>query len=204
MKPTLAVLFALILSATLFAQDIELPVPHKTGGLPLMETLAKRSTARAFSSRELSLQQISDLAWAGLGINRPDGKRTSPSARNRQEIDLYVLLKQGAYVYDATKNSLHLLVAEDLRAQGGNADVPVILLYVGDLTKRTEPAEEKKNLALVDSGFVSENIYLFCASEGLVTGYRIGGFDRAVLSPKLKLSAEQEIVAAQSVGYAKL
>jgi len=203
MKRTIACLLGLLLSSFVHAQNIELPAPHKTGGMPLMEALAKRSTARAFDARELSAQQLSDLTWAGLGISRPDGKRTSPTAHNSQEIELYVLMKQGAYVYDAAANTLRLQVAEDLRAPGGKANAPVVLLFVADLAKSTEPAGEKKNLAVVDSGFVSENIYLFCASEGLATGYRISGIDREALSAKLKLRAEQVIVAAQSVGYPK-
>jgi nitroreductase len=203
MKRTIACLLALLLSSFVYAQDIELPTPHKTGGMPLMEALAKRSTARAFDSRELSPQQLSDLTWAALGINRPDGKRTSPSARNRQEIDLYVLLKQGVYVYDAAKNTLRQISAEDLRQLGAKTDAPVCLLFVGDLAKRGDTTESGKNGATVDSGFVSQNIYLYCASEGLSTGYRGGGFDHVALDPKLKLRAEQAIVAAQPVGYPK-
>ena len=203
MKHAFAFLLALLLASFVHAQNIELPAPHKTGGMPLMEALAKRSTARAFDPRELSSQQLSDLTWAGLGINRSNGKRTAPTAHNYQEIELYVLLKQGAYIYDAAKNTLRLQVSEDLRKLGGSGDMPVVVLFVADLAKSKEPAEEKKNLATVDSSFVSENLYLYCASEGLVTGYRISGFDPAALGSKLKLRAEQVIVAAQSVGYPK-
>ena len=203
MKRIPAFLFVLLVSVSLHAQDIELPAPQKTGGLPLMEALAKRSTSRAFDPRELTSQELSDLLWAGVGINRPDGRRTAPSARNSQEIELYVLLKHGGYVYDAAKNTLRLLVSEDLRPQGSSTEVPVILLFVADLSKRPEIAEAKKNVAAVDSGFVAENIYLYCASEGLATGYRGSGFDRAALSPKLKLRPDQEIVAVQLVGHLK-
>jgi nitroreductase len=203
MKRSYAFLLALLLSSFVYAQDIELPAPHKTGGMPLMEALAKRSTSRAFDARELSPQQLSDLTWAGLGINRPDGKRTAPSAHNSQEIELYLLLKQGAYVYDAAKHTLRLQVSEDLRKLGGSGDMPVVVLYVANTAKSKEPAAEKKHIGGVESGFVSQNIYLYCASEGLVTGYRISGFDPAALGPKLKLRDEQVIVAAQSVGYPK-
>jgi len=203
MKTTLTVLFALILSATLSAQDIELPAQHKTGGMPLMETLAKRSTSRSFDARELTPQQLSDLLWAGFGINRSGGKRTAPSAHNRQELDLYVLLKQGAYVYDPAKNTLLQTSTEDLRSQGAKTEAAVCVLFVADLSKRQEKAEASKEWASVDSGFIGENIYLYCASEGLATGYRAGGFDSAALNPKLKLKPDQEIVAAQPVGYPK-
>jgi len=201
MKPIFALSLALLVSTALYAQDIELPAPHKIGGLPLMEALAKRSTARAFDPRELSLQQLSDLTWAGLGINRADGKRTAPSAHNSQEIELYVLLNRGAYVYDAAKHIFHLQVAEDLRGLGGSGLMPVVVLYVADTAKSKASPEEKKRIGTVDSGFVAENIYLYCASEGLSTGYRLGGFDAAALGSKLKLRPEQLIVGAQAVGY---
>lgn len=199
-------LASLLLCATFglaFAQDIELPAPHKTGGMPLMEALAKRSTARSFDARDLSNQQLSDLLWAGFGINRPDGKRTAPSARNGQELDLYVILKQGTYVYDAQKNILRQTSNEDLRKLINHVEAPVILLFVADLTKRGETGDKRKDVAAVDSGFISQNIYLYCASEGLATGYR-GGFDRAALAPKLNLKPDQDIVAVQPVGYPKL
>jgi len=201
MKHIFTFSLALLFSTALHAQDIELPAAHKTGGLPLMEALANRATARAFDARELSLQQLSDLTWAAVGINRADGKRTAPSAHNSQEIELYVLLKQGAYVYDAVKHSLHLQTAEDLRKLGGVGSMPVVVLFVADTAKSKASPEEKKPIGTVDSGFVSENIYLYCASEGLSTGYRLGGFDAAALGPKLKLRPEQLIVGAQSVGY---
>src|ERR1039457_4099054 len=119
MKRTLSLLFAIFVTGLIFAQSIDLPAPQKTGGMPLMDALAKRSTARAFDSIELSPQQLSSLLWAAFGINRPDGKRTAPSARNFQETDIYVLLKSGAYVYNAKSNKLDLVVAEDIRALGG-------------------------------------------------------------------------------------
>ena len=204
MKLTFSLLLALLLTSFVRAQNIELPAPHKTGGMPLMEALSKRSTARSFDARELSTQQLADLTWAGFGLNRPDGKRTAPSSHNSQEMDLYLLMKQGAYVYDAAKNTLRLVVAEDLRKIGGTGDMPLVVLYVADTTKSKEPASERKHIGEVESGFISENIYLYCASEGLVTGYRISsGFDPAALAHKLGLRAEQQIVAAQSVSYPK-
>ncbi len=99
--PALYLLLATLLTGSLFAQDINLPAPQKTGGLPLMDALAKRSTSRAFDSKDLSAEQLSSLLWAAFGINRADGKRTAPSANNKQATDIYVLLKRGAYVYDA-------------------------------------------------------------------------------------------------------
>jgi len=191
----------------LFAQDIDLPAPQKTGGIPLMEALSKRSTARAFDSKELSMQQISNLLWAAFGVNRPDGKRTAPSARNFQETDIYVLLKQGAYVYDAKNNKLVQVLAEDIRNLGGTQpfvkDAPVTLIFVADLSKMGNGDKQgKMNTASIDVGYISQNVYLFSASEGLVTGAR-GSVDHATLGPKLKLREDQEIILGQSVGYPK-
>src|SRR5271157_3383796 len=113
---------------------MDLPAPQKSGGMPLMEALAKRSTTRAFDSKDLSPQQLSSLLWACFGINRPDGKRTAPSANNKQATDVYALLKQGAYVYDAKANKLDLVLAEDIRKLGGTQDfvtnAPMTLVFV--------------------------------------------------------------------------
>src|SRR5208283_2602890 len=101
MKRTLSIFVVIFIAGSLLAQSLDLPAPQKTGGMPLMEALSKRATARAFNSKELSSQQLSSLLWAGFGINRPDGKRTAPSARSFQFTDSYLLLKQGAFVYSA-------------------------------------------------------------------------------------------------------
>ena len=207
MKLTLCLFAVSFVAGSLFAQNIDLPAPKKTGGMPLMEALAKRSTSRDFSSKELSTQQLSSLLWAAFGINRPDGKRTASSARNYQETDIYVLLKQGAYIYDAKSNKLNLVVAEDIRNLGGTQafvkEAPVTLVFIADLSKMSDGSnEDKKNTANVDIGFISQNAYLFCASEGLVTGAR-GSVDRAALGAKLKLRPEQVIILAQSVGSPK-
>jgi len=197
----------MILCATLFAQDINLPAPQKAGGMPLMDALAKRSTARAFGSRDLSNEQLSSLLWAAFGINRSDGKRTAPSANNKQATDVYVLMKSGAYIYDARANQLALVLPADIRKLGGTQDfvtnAPVTLVFVSDFSKMGNASEEaKRNTANINVGYISENAYLFCASEGLVTGAR-GSVDRSALGSKLKLRPDQAIILAQSVGYPK-
>jgi len=206
MKLNLSVLLAAILTGNLLAQPIELPPPQKTGGMPVMEVLAKRSTARAFATNDLSPQQISSLLWSAFGINRPDGKRTAPSANNKQETDIYVLLKSGAYIYSAVSNKLDLVGTNDIRALGGTQefvkDAPVTLVFVADLAKRGGNNEGARNTANIDVGYISQNVYLFCASEGLATGAR-GSVDRTALGPKLQLRPDQLIVLAQSVGYPK-
>jgi nitroreductase len=206
MKLKVSILLAAFLAGNLLAQSIELLPPQKSGGMPLMEALAKRSTSRAFATNELSSQQISSLLWSAFGINRPDGKRTAPSAMNFQETDIYVLLKSGAYVYSAASNQLNQVVAEDIRALGGIQafvkDAPVTLVFVADLAKSGGNTEDNRNFANNDVGYISQNVYLFCASEGLATGAR-AMVDRKALGEKLKLHSDQLIVLAQSVGYPK-
>ncbi len=207
MKKMLYLIVASFIAGSLFAQNIDLPAPQKTGGMPLMEALAKRSTSRAFDSKDLSPQQLSSLLWASFGVNRPDGRRTAPSANNHMETDIYVFLKQGAYIYDASSNKLVLVVAEDIRSLGGIQsfvkDTPVTLVFVADFSKMGNGSDDsKKNMANIDVGYISQNAYLFCASEGLVTGAR-ALVDRAALGPKLKLRPDQMIILAQSAGYPK-
>ncbi len=207
MKRNLCIVALLMLAEGLLAQDITLPAPQKTGGMPVLDALAKRSTARSFDSKPLSNQQLSTLLWASFGINRPDGKRTAPSANNKQATDIYVLLPTGAYSYDATANKLNQILAEDIRKLGGTqafvTNAPVTLVFVADLAKMGNASEEaKRNTANVNVGYISENAYLYCASEGLVTGAR-GSVERKALSPKLNLRPDQAIILAQSVGYPK-
>ena len=208
MKHTLLLIIALLSFNTLFSQPIiTLPDPQKTGGMPLMEALNKRSTSRLFDTKELTKQQLSNLLWASFGVTRPDGKRTAPSSMNRLETDIYVLLKQGTYLYDAKNHQLNQVAEEDIREIGGTQDfvkdAPVTLVLVADLAKMSSAAiEEKKNTANIDAGYISQNIYLYSASEGLSTGAR-GSLNREKLALKLKLRDDQLITIAQSVGYPK-
>lgn len=200
----LSLSFALVAQAP---QPAELPAPQKTGGMPLMEALSKRSTSRSFDTRELSRQQLSNLLWAAWGINREDGHRTAPSSMNKQEIDLYLLTKQGVFLYQAKKHALVPVLGEDIRALGGRQpfvkDAPLTVVYVADLARMSDADRaEKLNTAFIDTGFISQNIYLYCASEGLATGVR-GWVDREPLAKKLGLRADQAITVAQSVGYPK-
>jgi SagB-type dehydrogenase family enzyme len=207
MKKVFILCIVLFASHCLFGQNLELPAPLKTGGMPLMEALAKRVTVRAFDTKDISMQQLSNLLWASFGVNRPDGKRTAPSASNKQEIDIYVLLKTGAYIYDAQNYKLIQITPEDLRSQVSDqrfADAPVQLIFIADLAKRGENSEEAKlRTANIDCGYISQNTYLYCTSEGLVTGAR-GSVNRDVLVSKLKLKPDQRILLAHSVGYPKL
>lgn len=188
------------------AEDISLPAAQIKGGLPLMEALGKRATIRDYNpDKELSRQTLSNLLWAAWGINRKNGDRTAPSSRNSQEHDLYVLMATGAFRYDAKANKLLEISAEDLRSLSGTQpyikDAPVTLVLVADLNRvKSKDAKEKSEAAWIDAGFISQNVYLYCASEGLATVVR-SSVTRKPLAEKLGLRAEQEIIVTQCVGY---
>ncbi|MFA6448530.1 MAG: SagB/ThcOx family dehydrogenase [bacterium] len=206
-----ALMAAMIFSVCAAAQDlkpIKLPAPDMKGGMPLMEALKARSTSRDFSDKKLTQQQLSNLLWAAFGINRPElGKRTAPSAVNWQEIEIYVALQEGLFTYDAKNNELAPVLANDVRAATGiqayAAQAPVSLVYVADFSKMGTATKEDRILySAADTGFISQNVYLYCASEGLSTFVR-GLVDKAALAKILNLRKEQKIVLAQSVGYPK-
>jgi nitroreductase len=185
-----------------------LPAPQTSGGKPLMEVLKARHSTREFSSQKLPAQVLANLLWAAFGINRPDtGKRTAPSAMNWQEIDVYVATADGLYIYDAKGNKLDPVLAEDVRGSTGVQayvkDAAVDLVYVADLAKTGGSSDESKNLyTAADAGFIAQNVYLFCASDGLAVVVR-GGIDRMALARTMKLRLDQKILLAQTVGYPK-
>ena len=183
-----------------------LPAPRQWGGMPLLEALKARRSAREFSPHRLALPLLSNLLWAAFGVNRPEsGGRTAPSAHDWEEIDIYVALESGLYLYDATRHALDRRSGEDLRGATGRQDfpahAPVNLVYVADLSRMDEAtAEEKAQYAGPDAGFIAQNVYLFCASEGLATVVR-GLIDRPSLARRMGLAPEQRIILAQSVGF---
>ncbi len=206
-----AVLSLLVLPSLAPGQDaktIQLPAPQKTGGKPLMQALAERQSGREFGAQKLAPQVLSNLLWAAWGINRPDGRRTAPSARNWQDIDVYVTLPEGLYLYDAKAHALALVVAEDLRGATGSqpvpAQAPLNLVYVSDGAKIPAATAEvdRAMYAGAHTGFISQNVYLFCASEGLTTVVR-ALVDRPALAKRMQLRPEQRITLVQTVGYKK-
>jgi SagB-type dehydrogenase family enzyme len=186
--------------------DISLPAPRMEGGKPLMQALKERQTARDFSAKKLPVQVLSDLLWAAFGINRPEsGKRTAPSARNWQEMEIYVIMEDGAYLYDPRANKLRGIVKGDLRKMAGTQDfvatAPLNLVYVADIAKMKGVQPEDQSLyAGADTGFIGQNVYLFCASEGLATVVR-ASVDRKALAVALKLPEQKRITLSQTVGY---
>jgi SagB-type dehydrogenase family enzyme len=193
------------------AQDLKpitLPSPQTDGGKPLMQALKERKTSREFGAEKLPAQVLSNLLWAAFGVNRADsGKRTAPSASNRMEIDLYVAMADGLYLYNSKAHSLDPVLAGDIRAETGRQpfvrEAPLNLVYVADSAKMGKSTEEDKVLySAADTGFIAQNVYLFCASEGLATVVR-GMVDRPSLAKAMKLRPDQRIILSQTVGYPK-
>jgi len=202
----LAVILTLLSAGmTLRAQElkpIQLPKPQMSGGMPLMQALLQRRTTRAFRDQPLPLQTLSNLLWAAFGVNRPrDVKpglgRTAPSAMNSQDVEIDVVLAEGAYVYEAEANRLRPIVAGDLRAKMGAppaGEAAVTLVYV------TGVADD---YGQVDVGFIGQNVYLFASSEGLNAWFYAlhGQQDAPSVGAALKLPPEKHALYAQSVGY---
>ena len=197
---------------TLHAQgagELKLNRPDLNRGVNVMKAFSDRHSDREFSTRELSLQDLSDLLWAANGVNRlGDGKRTAPSALNKQDVDIYVFLAKGVYLYDASKHVLKLVAEGDHRAVvAGRQDfvkqAPVSLVYVSDLSRFGMGLDEQvKLMGAMDAGIVSQNVNLFCAGVGLSTVPR-ASMDQEALRKLLKLSDTQVPMMNNPVGYSK-
>jgi SagB-type dehydrogenase family enzyme len=190
-------------TASAFAQDVKLPAPNLDK--PIMQALKNRQSTRKYSSQELSDQTLADLLWAAYGINRPEtGGRTAPSAMNARETAIYVLMAKGTYVYDAENQSLKLVTPNNLlefvAKQGFVKPAPVHLVYVADLGKLSRTGAKKELFAMSHTGFISQNVYLYCASEGLGTIVR-AGMDVEGLHKALNLGENQMITLTQTIGY---
>jgi SagB-type dehydrogenase family enzyme len=189
-------------------KPIQLPAPQTDIGKPLMQALKLRQSARAFDAKALPQQELSNLLWAAFGVNRPEsGKRTAPSAMNWQEIDVYVALPEALYLYDAKANVLKLVISKDLREATGKQsfvkDAPLNLVYVADAAKMKNANEQDQILySAADVGFIAQNVYLYCASQGLVAVMR-GMVDRPALAKAMNLRPEQKVMFSQTVGYPK-
>jgi nitroreductase len=188
-------------------KTISLPPPQSEGGKTLMEALRQRRTVRDFKTDKLPLQVLGNLLWAAFGVNRPEtGGRTAPSAMNSQEVDLYVAMPEGLYLYEPKLHQLKLVLNGDLRgktsAQAFATNAPVTLVFVADEARLSKAKPEGRAFyADVDTGYISQNVYLFCASAGL--GTVVHELDRAPVLAVLKLRPEQRIILAQAVGYPK-
>ena len=187
-------------------EPVPLLEPQMDTGRPLMQVLNDRTSSRAFSTEKLPKQVLSNMLWAAFGVNRPvAGKRTAPSAMNWQEIDIYVASADGLYLYDAKEHALKPVLSEDIRSLTGRQpfvqQAPVNLVYVADFS-RMGKAEvgDKVFYSAADTGFISQNVYLYCASERLATVVR-GLVDRPALAKAMRLRSDQRVILSQSVGY---
>ncbi len=180
---------AVFAAALLTAADIALPAPVRTGGMSLADALNTRHTVRRFADRALTMQEFADVLWMANGINRPDGKRTAPSARNRQEIMIYVALPEGAYLYDPAANALKPVVKRDLRAAAGGFKAPCYLILVADVQK-----QPMRDFDVIDTGYVSQNIYLAVTARGLGTCAMWRIADRDALKKELDLGENLPIL----------
>ncbi|KAF5041705.1 Nitroreductase family protein [anaerobic digester metagenome] len=187
---------------------INLPAPVTTGGKPLMDALSERHSGREFLDSAMSDQQVSNLLWAAYGVNRAEsGKRTAPSARNMQEFDIYVSLKNGLYQWNSANNQLELIKAGDFRGRIGRqtfvATASLVLIFVADYDRMGKMEESSKEFySAADCGYISQNVYLFAASENLSTVV-LGSVERESVAQLLGLKATQKIVFAQPVGFPK-
>lgn len=189
-------------------KSIQLPEPKLDPNKSLAQALKQRMTTREYGGNTLPEPVISNLLWAACGINRPEsGKRTAPTAKNWQEIDVYIATTTGMYLYDPKGNALVPVVSGDIRSLTYTQidrfkDAPIHLVYIADLAKTDGDEGTKMLLTAMDIGFVAENVYLYCASEGLPTGFRVS-IDKEKLGHAMKLRPTQKIMAAQSVGLPK-
>ena len=202
---TFALLLCPIIAYNQENNVIKLPEPQLDKGKPLMQVLEERQSIRTYSDKEIPLQEMGNLLWAADGINRKEsGKRTAPSAMNRQEIDVYVSTKDGLYRYDPQNHALVTILNKDIRSLTGSqayvATAPVNLIYVSNLDKMGSDRQSNIETTNIDAGFIAQNVYLYCASENMATVVR-GSIDKTKLATEMGLTQNQYIIVAQTVGY---
>lgn len=187
-------------------KPISLPKPQFSGGKTLMESMQLRRTTREFGPEKLSAQELSGVLWAGFGINRPDeGRRTAPSAMNSQEVDLYVALVEGLYVYDPKGHQLDPVLAGDFRGKTGQAfatNAAAVVIYVADFSRLAKAKPETRLFySGIDTGAISQNVYLYCAAHNLATV--VYDLNREPLARAMELKPAQQIILAQALGHPK-
>lgn len=182
-----------------------LPIARTSGGMQLLTALKLRHSTREYSPRPLAERTLSDLLWAAFGVNRPSGDRTAPYWKHVMVIDVYAAMSDGVWLYEPATHSLKQYMTEDIRAQTGMQDfvasAPLNLVYVahGDRMKDIS-AEDRRLYASVDAAFIGQNVYLYCASEGLGSVFR-GAVDYGKLAKAMNLPEHQFVTFAQTVGY---
>jgi len=187
---------------------IDLPEPWKDGGKPLAQAVWARRSVREFADKPVPLDVLSNLLWTACGVNRPaTGDRTMPSWRHAMDAEILVAAADGAWSYDAKAHRLTQVLADDVRAETGVQDfvaaAPIDLVYVSDGARLQGAVGDEGLLwAFADVGFIGQNVYLFCASEGLATVFR-ASVNRERLAQMLQLPPTKFVTCAQTVGYPK-
>ena len=187
------------------AKAVTLPPPRNDGGQPLLRALKLRHSTREYSDRKLPPQVLSDLLWAAFGINRPSGDRTAPYWRHVMVLDVYAAMEDGVWLYEPKTHAMLPHLPDDIRTATGLQDfvgtAPLNLVYVAHGERMTDVSPEERRLyASVDTGFIGQNVYLFCASEGLASVFR-AAVDYARLTRLMRLPEQQFVTFAQTVGY---
>ncbi|MCR4825210.1 MAG: SagB/ThcOx family dehydrogenase [Bacteroidales bacterium] len=210
MKKLMTILAVALVSLTACAQKapktIQLLEPSYDEGLTLLQALKERKSSSGFTDREIPLQDLSNILWAAVGVNREDGKRTSPTGSNRQEIEVYAFFKTGAYYYNYKNHTLELVKEGDFRSLTGrgeaaNAALDLLFFADTDKTANENPAGGgAATVSYVDVGYVSQNVYLACANAGIGSRAR-GGWDQQKLVETLGIRPALVAVLGQTVGY---
>lgn len=190
------------------AQNVKLPEPDKNVSMTLYQALQQRKSVREYSTKDIDDMKLSQLLWAAVGINRPDGHLTAPTAINAQDITVYVCRKDGAYLYVAKDNTLQKVSDKDLRksvasAQAFAAEAPISLVIVTDNAKFRGGSTNGPTISgAIDAGYVSQNIDLACEALGLCTVPR-ATMDKEALKKELKLTDSQNPILNHPIGYKK-
>jgi nitroreductase len=194
----------LFLGTSIIAGEIALPKPNLKSGKPFMQCVAERRTERKFSTRPLSQQTIAEILFVADGVTRKDGRKTVPTARNKQNQSVYAVTADGIYLYNSKKHSLIPVMKGDFRKNCGlqpfHKKAPLILLFVADLSAVGNTPADQAIYAGNHSGSASQNVYLYAASENLATVV-CGMLDRAALKKMLNLKKDQMVVFSQPIAY---
>ena len=193
------------LTASMAQDAVRLPNPDKSAPMTLFQSRSDRHSERSYSDIPLSEQTLSSLLWATIGVNRPDGHLTAPTAVNAQDISVYVATKDGVSLYDPASHSLRQVSKRDVRSetadrQQGVANAPVFLIIVSDLSKLGNRGDRTATMAALDAGYVSQNVCLASTALGLATVPRYT-MNREVLKEVLGLSDHHLLLLNHPVGY---
>lgn len=207
MKKTVTNLFLLFMGTFLYAgsaKEIKLPEVDLTKGKPFMQCIAQRCSQRKFSTKALPKEIVSEILFVADGITRKNGRKTVPTARNKQNQSVYVFTAEGIYLYNNKKHSLVLMRKGDFRKNCGHQSfhqkAPLVLVFVSDMSAVGDTPELQALYAGNHSGSASQNVYLYAANKGLSTVV-CGLLDRAALKKILNLKKEQMVIFSQPIAY---